>query len=595
MSENPISEGGSSERGPSSPKLSLEAVLAASADGALRAGVDAEKADLRKECEELRKRLAAVPRATQNAALRISELEKALLSIRQARDTTLSEVHIVKERLVVAEERVEELKGEIEPLEQALEAQRNENAGLRELLKTLESTHENELSAMRAKNHKAGPPTGGKNPENSQHAELAAARERIRELEARMEALEARSQKDLAEMEGRLAAGKAAGDGQMAEQLAGAMRKLAAMDAYFEKTQEQQKQANSAMVERLVKANQQKRTAEEAAAEAQKKAERIAGEYAQAMRRLEEAQAEVAALRNSAPPRDGQEASRELAEQREQLANLSAQLDTTRDELRVAWAVKAGAAESPAAEAAAAAAPDGTGEILTPLEGRAAMDAVAWMSATLDAATSAEEPGEALGLLDAQLQGFAQRTLCAGSMATYRLVGVCSEVVQWVQKSPVKLASARAILHESFDLLSLLAAKSGEVEADTNDTAVYVIDDDLDNCECIAMALDKIGLRIRYAANPELALKHLAANPYELIILDVDLGSSNGFEVRTRIRQIPHFEHTPVLFCSALTSAKQKAEELEASEVGFLEKPYTLSVLGLKVLGMILRSRIAAG
>src|SRR6188472_1260282 len=48
---------------------------------------------LRAECEELRRRLAIVPRATQNAAIQISELEKALLSIRQARDTTLAQVH----------------------------------------------------------------------------------------------------------------------------------------------------------------------------------------------------------------------------------------------------------------------------------------------------------------------------------------------------------------------------------------------------------------------------------------------------------------------------------------------------------------------
>src|SRR5262245_56352116 len=56
-------------------------------------------AELRAECEELRRRIAAVPRATQNAAVRIAELEKAVQSIRQARDSMLSKVHALTNKL----------------------------------------------------------------------------------------------------------------------------------------------------------------------------------------------------------------------------------------------------------------------------------------------------------------------------------------------------------------------------------------------------------------------------------------------------------------------------------------------------------------
>jgi chromosome segregation ATPase len=98
---------------------------------------------LRAECEELRRRFAIVPKATQNAAIQISELEKALLSIRQARDTTLAQVHSLTNRLEVAEGRIDELLQEQERIQKAadlsqatLGATESECMELRGLLRT---------------------------------------------------------------------------------------------------------------------------------------------------------------------------------------------------------------------------------------------------------------------------------------------------------------------------------------------------------------------------------------------------------------------------------------------------------------------------
>jgi DNA-binding response OmpR family regulator len=108
------------------------------------------------------------------------------------------------------------------------------------------------------------------------------------------------------------------------------------------------------------------------------------------------------------------------------------------------------------------------------------------------------------------------------------------------------------------------------------------------------MSLDRIGLRTHYASKPDLAVEHLIAERADLIFLDVDLGSTNGFEVHGRLRQIPHHRNTPVLFVSGMSSASERVAQLGSNDNAFLQKPYSLSELRLKALCMLIASRLSA-
>src|SRR5215204_2209941 len=55
--------------------------------------------ELRGECEELRKRLRSIPNGAQMSASKVADLEKALLSIRKARDNALAQVLDVTHQL----------------------------------------------------------------------------------------------------------------------------------------------------------------------------------------------------------------------------------------------------------------------------------------------------------------------------------------------------------------------------------------------------------------------------------------------------------------------------------------------------------------
>jgi PleD family two-component response regulator len=87
------------------------------------------------------------------------------------------------------------------------------------------------------------------------------------------------------------------------------------------------------------------------------------------------------------------------------------------------------------------------------------------------------------------------------------------------------------------------------VHADTEGASVYVVDDDLDNCECIAMALDKLGLQTHYASKPELGVEHLRTNSSDLVVLDVDLGTMNGFDRAFQTAPIAPSSHHAGVVC----------------------------------------------
>ena len=128
--------------------------------------------------------------------------------------------------------------------------------------------------------------------------------------------------------------------------------------------------------------------------------------------------------------------------------------------------------------------------------------------------------------------------------------------------------------------------------ADPANALVYAVDDDPDNCECISMAFEKMSLRTKYSVRPEVALTELTANPCDLIILDVDMPRMDGFELSSRIRKVEHHATTPILFVSALTSTQERLNANPAGADAFIAKPYNLNELGLKALGLILKTRI---
>ncbi len=215
----------------------------------------------------------------------------------------------------------------------------------------------------------------------------------------------------------------------------------------------------------------------------------------------------------------------------------------------------------------------------------AALERICGLMAALEQGPSEAKVAEAL---DDEFRIFCEAAHAAGMGAVHRLAMACRELTRALRKSPEKMARSLPTLNEALGLLSALTlTKGGEEFPDPAGSLVYAVDDDLDNCECIAAGLEKATLFTKYALKPEEALVELAGIRCDLIILDVNMPGIDGFECCERIRQIEHHKSTPILFVSGITTVQERLGS-RGDRIESLSKPYNLSELSLKVLTMIL-------
>ena len=223
-----------------------------------------------------------------------------------------------------------------------------------------------------------------------------------------------------------------------------------------------------------------------------------------------------------------------------------------------------------------------------------AADAVAAMRACIESLAASPENCEILEELDERFHECAASAGGGGHAALARFSSACGEFTRWLRKTPRKIPGALDPLRDAIGLLGELSKSGGaEQVADPAGALVYSVDDDVDNCECVAMSLEKMALQTRYAIKPEIALADLAAGPFDLIILDVDLPGMDGFDLSGRIREFAHHRTTPIIFLSGLMSAKARLDTLPGGSHAFIAKPYNLNELGVIALGMILKARLA--
>ncbi len=199
-----------------------------------------------------------------------------------------------------------------------------------------------------------------------------------------------------------------------------------------------------------------------------------------------------------------------------------------------------------------------------------------------------------LAELDERFRGYAASAGGLGYSGVARFSSACGELTRWLCKTPRKVEETlQSLIDASALLLEISADGRPEQVADLAGAVIFSVDDDGDNCECIAMSLEKSALRTKYALKSETALVELDKLVCDLIILDVDMPDMNGFELFDRIRAMTRHRETPVIFLSGLMSTRDRMESLPGNNQTFIAKPYNLNELGVIVLGKILKARLA--
>ena len=112
---------------------------------------------------------------------------------------------------------------------------------------------------------------------------------------------------------------------------------------------------------------------------------------------------------------------------------------------------------------------------------------------------------------------------------------------------------------------------------------ILVADDSQDIRNLFGVMLKK-DYDLKYAVNSDEALASADTDPLpDLILLDVDMPSLNGFEVCARLKSNPALTHIPVVFVTARTDPRDQAQGLRAGAVDYIVKPISAPITMLRV------------
>ena len=102
---------------------------------------------------------------------------------------------------------------------------------------------------------------------------------------------------------------------------------------------------------------------------------------------------------------------------------------------------------------------------------------------------------------------------------------------------------------------------------------VLVVDDNQQNRELLQAYLEDLDCRTVPAADGPEALKIIAKNPPDLILLDVMMPKMSGFEVCRRIKNDPKTSEIPVIMVTALNEFGDIERGIDSGTDDFLSKP----------------------
>jgi len=119
---------------------------------------------------------------------------------------------------------------------------------------------------------------------------------------------------------------------------------------------------------------------------------------------------------------------------------------------------------------------------------------------------------------------------------------------------------------------------------------VLVVDDDAVSNRLVVWALATANLRARSTEDPVAGLQLLTQEPFDLILLDLELPSMHGFEFCERVRTLPAYAHTPVIYVTIHSEFANRARGAMAGGNDLIAKPVLPMELAVKTTMHLLRS-----
>ncbi|MGK7940067.1 MAG: response regulator [Crocosphaera sp.] len=120
---------------------------------------------------------------------------------------------------------------------------------------------------------------------------------------------------------------------------------------------------------------------------------------------------------------------------------------------------------------------------------------------------------------------------------------------------------------------------------------ILVVDDTPDNLRLLSVMLSEQGYKVRKALNGNTALKTIHQVPPDLILLDINMPSMNGYQVCQQLKDDPQTKDIPVIFISALDDVLDKVKAFNVGGVDYITKPFQAEEVIARIENQLLIQR----
>jgi len=115
------------------------------------------------------------------------------------------------------------------------------------------------------------------------------------------------------------------------------------------------------------------------------------------------------------------------------------------------------------------------------------------------------------------------------------------------------------------------------------------VNDDPLNNRLVTAALQHAHLQPRTTQDPLTALKWLQETRFDLVLLDIKMPGMDGFELCRRLRLLPGYEKTPVIYLTSHSDFENRARSVLDGGNELIAKPVLPLELVVKAVALLLR------
>lgn len=182
----------------------------------------------------------------------------------------------------------------------------------------------------------------------------------------------------------------------------------------------------------------------------------------------------------------------------------------------------------------------------------------------------------------------------AGITLLARLASAFEALLKELHEKPAQISpSTVRTIGQAVAFLAVLAEFVADLpDAPPAATRIMAVDDDPISLRAVLAALEKAELKGDGLQNPLEAMRVLCENPYDLVILDVEMPEINGFDLCKKLRILPAYMDTPVIYVTSLSDFQSRAKGLLTGANDLIAKPFLFIELAVKVLIYVLKRQL---